>query len=462
MLKRRHFLKTGALTALAPLANFVPEPDAKSKNTVQEPKRELPLVNTSDVIVCGAGPAGIGAALSAARSGAKTTLIEVHGCLGGVWTASLLSNIIDHEGKPGIMKEIIERLDASGAQYTAKKYDAELMKWTLEEMCKEAGVEVRLHTRVTAAYRDKNDKIDYIATESFSGREAWKAKVFIDTTGNGELAARAGCGFDMGEPTTGRVQPMSLMVILSGLNEDDLVKAGYIKGYGKDGSPSESGKKKLHAEILKTGIDASYTMPSFFSIRPDMVALMVNHQYGVSATDAGAVTRATLEARNEVNKIIEGLRKLGGMWSKVRIVTTAAQIGIREGRRIHGIYTLTKEDLMRGATFEDGVCTVNFVVDIHSLVKGEGGGYGSAGVKMKPYQIPLRSLIAKDVKNLMMAGRCISGDFYAHASYRVTGNAVPMGEAAGKVAAKAAISNRLPDEVSWAECQQMGTTQKAK
>jgi hypothetical protein len=244
---------------------------------------------------------------------------------------------------------------------------------------------------------------------------------------------------------------MSLMVILSGLNEDDLVKAGYIKGYGKDGSPSATGKKKLHAEILKAGIDASYTMPSFFSIRPDMVALMVNHQYGVSATDAGAISQATVEARNEVNKIIDGLRNLGGMWSKVRIVTSAAQIGIREGRRIHGLYTLTKEDLMRGAQFEDGVCTVNFVVDIHSLVKGEGGGYGSKGVKMKPYQIPLRSLIAKDVQNLMMAGRCISGDFYAHASYRVTGNAVPMGEAAGKVAAKAALHNRLPKEVTWGE-----------
>jgi hypothetical protein len=451
MLKRRDFLKSSALTALIPTSNSLNKYLMKDDKSVIEPKRQLPIVQETDVIVCGGGPAGIGAALSAARSGAKSTLIEVHGCLGGVWTASLLSNIIDHEGKTGIMKEIIDRLDATDAQYTAKKYDAELMKWTLEQMCKEAGVDVRLHTRVSAAYKDKQKKIDFITTESFSGREAWKAKVFIDTTGNGELAARAGCGFDMGEPQTGKVQPMSLMVILSGLNEDDLVKAGYIKGYGKDGSPSETGKKKLHAEILKIGIDASYTMPSFFSIRPDMVALMVNHQYGVPASDATAISQATIEARNEVNKIIDGLRKTGGIWSKVRIVTTAAQIGIREGRRIHGLYSLTKEDLMRGAKFDDGVCTVNFVVDVHSLVKGEGGGYSNNGVKMKPYQIPLRSLIAKDVNNLMMAGRCISGDFFAHASYRVTGNAVPMGEAAGKIAAKAALTKRLPKEIEWNE-----------
>ena len=421
----------------------------RQPNAVLEPKRELPLVKETDVIVCGGGPAGMGAALSAARSGAKTTLIEVHGCLGGVWTASLLSNIIDHEGKPGLMKEIIDRMDATSAQYTAKKYDAETMKWVLEEMCKEAGVEVRLHTRVTAAYRDKRNQIDYIATESFSGREAWKAKVFIDTTGNGELAARAGCGFEVGEPGTGRVQPMSLMVILSGLNEAEMVAEGYIKGPGKEGSPSEAGKKKLHADILKAGIDASYSMPTFFAIRPDMVALMVNHQYGVSALDASAVSKATLEARNEVNRIVNALRGQGGMWANMRIVTTAAQIGIREGRRIHGLYTLTKKDLIRGATFDDGVCTVRFVVDIHSLVKGEGGGYGSNGVNMKPYQIPLRSLIAKDVDNLMMAGRCISGDFWAHASYRVTGNAVPMGEAAGKVAAKAALTNQLPKNIAW-------------
>jgi len=449
MINRRVFLKSSSLASLIPSAYLSDSNKSASEKSVLEPNRQLPIFEETDVIVCGGGPAGIGAALSAARNGAKTTLIETHGFLGGVWTASLLSNIIDHEGKAGIMKEIIDRLDITDAQYTAKKYDAELMKWTLEQMCKEAGVEVRLHTRVTAAYKNKNREIDFIATESFSGREAWKAKVFIDTTGNGELAARAGCGFDMGEPITGRVQPMSLMVILSGLSEDDLVKIGYIKGYGKAGSPSEAGKKKLHAEIKKIGIDASYSMPSFFSIRPDMVALMVNHQYGVFANDADGISKATIEARNEVNKIIDGLRKSGGIWSKVRIVTSAGQIGIREGRRIHGLYTLTKEDLIRGAEFEDGVCTVRFVVDVHSLVRGEGGGYGNNGVKMKPYQIPLRSLIAKDVDNLMMAGRCISGDFYAHASYRVTGNAVPMGEAAGKIAAKAALSNQLPKNIKW-------------
>jgi len=153
MLNRRKFLQTGAFATFSPLVSE----DALAKtnpNEVSEPKRNLPVVKETGVIVCGGGPAGVAAALSAARSGAKTTLIEVHGCLGGVWTASLLSNIIDSAGKTGIMKELIDRLNATGGQYTATKYDAELMKWTLEQMCKEAGVEVRLHTRVTAAYKD--------------------------------------------------------------------------------------------------------------------------------------------------------------------------------------------------------------------------------------------------------------------------------------------------------------------
>ncbi|CAG5002514.1 Thiamine thiazole synthase [Dyadobacter sp. CECT 9275] len=453
-MKRRNIIKAGLLGpfVLPHLVSSESNPFQKGKEgTVEEPRRSLSVVRETDVIVCGGGPAGFAAALASARSGAKTTLIELHGCLGGIWTAGLLSNIIDHENKNGIMKELIYRLDQSGAQFTAKKYDAEQMKWILEEMCREAGVEVRLHTRVTAAYQDRNKKIDFITTESFSGREAWKAKVFIDATGNGDLAARAGCGFDLGEPATGRVQPMSLMVILSGLKEADLVKEGFIEGLGKDGSPSTEGKKKLHAAILRIGFDTSYSMPSFFTIRPDSVALMMNHQYGVSAIDADAISKATIDARNEINKVISGLRATGGIWSNVRIVTSAAQIGIREGRRIHGQYMLTKEDLLKGAQFPDGVCDVKFSVDVHALAKAEGGGYSNSGIKMKPYQIPLRSLIAKDVTNLMMAGRCISGDFYAHASYRVTGNAVPMGEAAGKVAAKASLSNRLPMAVNWSE-----------
>ena len=446
-MKRRSALKNLSLAALAPLSfPSLASGAPLAANEFKEPSRRISIVKETDVIVCGGGPAGIAAAISAARTGAKTTLIEMYGCLGGIWTAGLLSNLIDYQDKPGIMKEIVDRLEKTNAQHTAKVYDAELMKWVLDQMCMEAGVEIRLHTRITAAYRNSRNRLEHIVTESFSGREAWKAKVFIDTTGNGDLAAYAGCKFDVGHPETGQVQPMSLMAILTGIDEDKLNEAGFMK---EKGTTSEPSKGFFYNEIKRAGMEASYTKPTLFGVRPGLVAMMANHEYGVSAMDANQMTQATLAARAEVNGIINGLRGLGGVWSDVRIVATGAQIGVREARRIQGHYTVTSDDLINGARFEDGICRVNFVVDVHSLEKKSGGGYSSHGIKAKPYDIPLRSLIAKDVDGLMMAGRCISGDFFAHASYRVTGNAVAMGEAAGKTAGYAALNDLLPKNVAF-------------
>jgi ribulose 1,5-bisphosphate synthetase/thiazole synthase len=158
MNNRRSFLKIGASASIATIAGFSlsaaesGKPKTKGGSFV-EPTRLLPVATETDVIVCGGGPAGFAAAVSAARTGAKTTLIESHGCLGGVWTAGLLSNLIDYQNKPGIMKELVHQLEKSDAQYSAKVYDAELMKLLLEQMCLEAGVEIRLHTRLVAAYK---------------------------------------------------------------------------------------------------------------------------------------------------------------------------------------------------------------------------------------------------------------------------------------------------------------------
>ncbi len=419
------------------------------KNVLTEPSRKTNVVKETDVIVCGGGPAGIAAAISAARSGANTTLIELYGCLGGIWTTGLLSYIIDYETKPGIMQELVSTLESYDAQYHAKIYDAELMKLVLDKMCKDAGVNVRLYTRVTGAYIGSNNQLEYITTESFSGREAWKAKTFIDTTGNGDVGALAGCNFSIGHPETGKTQPMSLMAILTGLDENEVSEAGYMSAKG--GDPTGDQKNWFYREIAKAGVEASYTRPTLFSIRPGLVCMMANHQYGASALNSDQLTQATIEARAEVNRIVNGLRSLGGIWRNLRMVTSGSQIGIREARRIHGRYMITAEDLIKGAQFEDAVCKVNFGVDVHSLDRSDGGGYGSEGVRSKPYEIPLRALIAKDVDGLMMAGRCISGDFFAHASYRVTGNAVSMGEAAGKTAAFAALNNKPPRLVNYTD-----------
>ncbi|MBL8992654.1 MAG: FAD-dependent oxidoreductase [Spirochaetia bacterium] len=177
---------------------------------------------------------------------------------------------------------------------------------------------------------------------------------------------------------------------------------------------------------------------------------MANHQYGVQCDDAVKISLATVEARAELHRLIGGLRSLGGVWENVRIVATGAQLGVREGRRLHGRATLTLQNLIDGARFPDSVCRATFCVDIHSTNPArDGKGLHGANAKTLPYDIPAGALISRDISNLMMAGRCISGDFFAHGSYRVTGNAVAMGEAAGWIAARAAVLAVLPQDVAF-------------
>ena len=415
----------------------MPTPANPDPTVFSEPTRRTRVAANCDVLICGGGPAGIAAAIASAREGARTTLIELHGCLGGVWTAGALSWILDHENKPGIMAEILERLQAGGFRSRladgtwTNAYDPEGMKSVLEEMCLQAGVHIRLHTRVVAAGVDETKRVTHVITESKSGREAWTAGMFVDATGDGDLAAAAGCGFDMGRDEDGHTQPMSLMALLTGLDADQV--RGFISDEGLPwGVPLEA----LRAEVVRAGVEPSYAKPTLFRIHDNLYTLMANHQYLVKGTNADDVSRAMLEARAEVRRIVDGLRKLGGCWANLRLVSTGAQIGVREGRRIHGRYTVTADDLREGARHDDAVTEVAFCVDIHSVDPKKDKGLHTGGIKTKPYQIPLRALIAKDVEGLLLAGRCISGDFFAHASYRVTGNSVATGEAAGRYAAK--------------------------
>ena len=298
----------------------------------------------------------------------------------------------------------------------------------------EAGIRIRLHTRVVAAGVDETKRLTHVITESKSGREAWSASMFVDATGDGDLAAAAGCGFDMGRDEDGHTQPMSLLAILAGIEADQV--RGFISDEGLPwGVPLEA----LRKEMNLAGVEPSYSKPTLFRIHDNLFTLMANHQYLVKGTNADDLSRATLEARAEVRRIVDGLRSLGGCWANLRLVSTGAQIGVREGRRIHGRYTVTADDLRNGAQHEDAAADVTFCVDIHSVDPTKDKGLHTGGIKTKPYQIPLRALIARDVDGLLLAGRCISGDFFAHASYRVTGNAVATGEAAGRHAAKVAL-----------------------
>jgi hypothetical protein len=450
---RRAFLTSGTGAAAALSAGLArgagaeePPPDA-----YREPARDVTIVEHDDVIVCGGGPACVAAAVAAARAGAKTRLLEVNGCLGGVWTAGLLSWILDAANKTGIMREMLAELarrEASAKYGSSIGYDVERMKRMLEAMCLEAGVKIRLHTRVVAAVRHEPNRLRLALTESKSGRQAWSADVFVDATGDGDLAAQAGCGFDVGRPESGETQPMSLIVLLVGIEPETM--APFVRGLA-EARGERNPKGRLLEEMRRAGVEPSYSQPTLFYIREGLFSMMANHEYGIAATDAAGITEATLRARAEVHRLVDGLRSLGGPWKNVQIVATPEQIGVREGRRVHGLYEVTREDLIAGTEHDDAVCRVTFPVDVHSTDPGKDKGIMREGVRARPYDIPYRALIARDVDGLLMAGRCISGDFIAHSSYRVTGNAVAMGEAAGAGAAIAARTKRRAQDVPWPE-----------
>ncbi len=452
---RRHFLRaafSGALVTPAALNAAEVEGAIASGSSFHEPARDLPLVADADVIVCGAGPAGVTAAITAARAGAKVRLFEWRGCLGGVWTAGLLGYFLDFD-KPGFAKELLKLLEARelrrGTSMKSICYEPEGLKLVLEELCVEAGVQFQLHTRVAAAYREGR-RLTTIATESKSGRQAWRAPVFIDTTGDGDLGALAGCSFEIGESADCPCQPMSLNALL--VCKDAEALRAFI--HGSDPSKADGvAKDAFRAEIERAGFFPSYSKPTLWQVRDNLLLVMMNHEYGTKPFEADKVTEATVRARSELNRIVNGLRKLGSCWEGLQIAATAEQIGVRDGRRIAGRYTVNRDDVASGAIQDDAVVKATFPVDIHAITADHNktAAYHNGGVKVKPYDIPLRALIARDVDGLMMAGRCISGDFIAHASYRVTGNAVGMGEGAGVIAALAAKSGRLPHEVPWSE-----------
>ncbi len=405
-----------------------------------EHARDIPVVRETDVLVCGGGPAGIAAAFTAARAGARVLLLERHPFLGGVWTAGALTIIIDSEHKDGLNRELRARLEArSGALYHKlwpewPVYGIEAMKSLLDNMVEETGVEVQLYTHVVAVAR-AGARISGVYTESKSGREFIKAHVIIDTTGDGDVAAQAGCAFEFGRPSDGKTQPMTLY--------------GRIGGYKGDA---------VHIQPLldiarRAGMEPSYGDVTLFPQpgQPGIFMLMATHLYG-SGIDARNLTRAEMQGRKEIRRLVEVYRcEAGPAWKDVFLIDTGPFLGIRESRRIIGRHYLTVQELQAGTHFEDSICQVRFIADIHHPDPAEGSGL--THVFFPNYGIPYRCLLARDVDNLLMAGRCISGDHIAFASYRVTGNAVATGEAAGLAAALSVENGIEPCEIDVRELQ---------
>jgi hypothetical protein len=414
---------------------------AVDRSHVVEALRHTPVAADVDVLVAGGGPAGVGAALAAAREGAKTLLMERHGMLGGVWTAGLLNPFFDFNRKGWLVAELIESLKAAAAWKTwrwSATFDTEVMKRVLEEKFAAAGIEWWYHSMVVDAVVERG-RVRGAIIESKSGREAVLAKAVVDCTGDGDVAARAGAPYDLGRLTDGLMQPLTLMFEIEGIGDFEQKDAfdlydrmaGAISGHGLG---------------VKLPIERVNYAPWIITVpRPGAAAVQHTHVYRVNPLDARALTRATVAARRQAHEAVEVFKHLPGL-ERVRLVQTAPAIGVREARRVRGHYMLTLEDLQAGRRFEDAVTFGAFAVDIHEPAPGSGVPSGHHA-KMKPYEIPYRCLLPQGAGGLLVAGRCISGTHEAHASYRVTGTAMAMGQAAGLAAARAVQDNCLPSDL---------------
>lgn len=445
-MKRRHFLQAaGAAAAGATLRttrSLAQEAEniSTDRSVVLEKPRRTPVVADVDVLVVGAGPAGVGAALAAARGGARVLLVERHGMLGGIWTAGLLNPFYDFKRKGWLVAEMIQRLEAAGAWADWKgsgSFDTEVMKITLESLMAEAGVEFWYYSFAVDTIVE-NGSVRGAIIESKSGREAVLAKVVIDASGDGDVAAHAGAPFQLGRLEDGMCQPMTLMFEVTG-----------VKNY------TQNSGEELYDQMVR--VIAEHDLPvklPFARVgyapwvihfpRPDTADVEATHIYGVSGLDTRQLTHAAVEGRRQAHDLVRVMRHIAGL-EHVQLTQTAPGIGVRECRRIEGQYTLTLDDLRAGRDWPDAITFCGFNVDIHN-VQNPDDSAASHGTSCA-YGIPYRCLLPRTLDNLLVAGRCISGTHEAHASYRVTGTCMAMGQAAGLAAAIAVTEGKPPADL---------------
>ena len=404
-------------------------------------------VLTYDVVVAGGGVAGVAAALNAARNGVKTALIDSGGELGGDITKGLVPQLLDPTGKGGFVKEILDylnagehtsarrgpRYDENGKKIPGTVIELEYLKYFLDRSLRDAGVDVLYHSMVCAAETD-NGSITSVMIATEAGNYALQAKIFIDATGNGQLAAMVGCDYEYGHPETHQPQPASIGLLVTGLTEEytssEEGRAALIERMKQAGEPFASGNPKL----IHNPADNCWNVLGEFE-----------DQHEVPHDDILGLSNATRDGRIASFEFAEAL-KVFPEFAHMTILQSSGHLGIREGKRIIGKYQLNYDDVTTGSRFEDGICLVRFGIDVHPISPDDTRDH-KGGKRVVPYHIPYRCLLPLGCSNLLLAGRCISGDFYAHASYRVACDVIPTGEAAGYAAAVCVKENILPDAV---------------
>lgn len=416
-------------------------------------KNEIEEIADVDVLVAGAGPAGICAAVSAARQGAKVLLIERYGAVGGNLTLGNVSPILGRVSEGTMYDEVIALLSEKHADEQKVEtrngkeihIDAEEAKGILIKLLNDSGVKVMLQSGVCDVIKEGNIVCGAVLTTPM-GMCAVKAKRIIDATGDGTVAFLAGCEYKMGRESDGRTQPVTLEFTISGVDESRAIMCfgGSDPVTLPDGKKySEFCKECEQNGILPKNVSIVRLHRTFYSGERNVNATQMNE---ISGLDTADLYKAEVELRNQIDRVVDFLRKYIPGYENCMLKTTADTLGVRETRRIMGEYVMCDTDVEQGKNYDDAIVhNAWFLIDIHNP---SGGGQAEGHSKMaQPYDIRYGALLPLGVENLLTAGRCISGTHRAHASYRVMAICMATGEAAGIAAALSIKENVMPRDL---------------
>ncbi|SDD69352.1 FAD dependent oxidoreductase [Paenibacillus sp. UNCCL117] len=452
-------------------------------NYIEEPARRIPVVAEPDVLVVGGGPAGIGAAVAAARNGAKVLLIERYGFVGGNLTVAMVNPMFtfhDIQGKQvirGVAGELVDRLvaktvspghvtDLTFDNASMSPFDPEGMKLVLFELLEEAGVELMLHTTFADAYTDDQGRVTGVIVENKSGRQAIHPKLVIDCSADADVVARIGAPFVKGRESDGAMQPVTLFYRVAGVDIPGLkawMKAN--RQLLKDAPTDEEidaqsalaflGMKEIIKQAMENGDypkDAAPRILMYELPQQGQFAVNCTRLQGIDGTNVADLTRAEVETRKQAWAVTEFMKRHIGGFEQAYMLDTGVQVGVRETRHIVGDYTMTEDDVLSSRAFEDGIACGTFAIDIHPP-EGEQQVFTGSGKAV--YEIPYRSLLPQGVHNVLVAGRCISATHNAFGSVRVMATAMGIGQGAGTAGALAVKRGLTTREVDAGEVRRL-------
>ena len=394
----------------------------------------------TDVLVLGGGPSGFAAAYTAAKSGAEVILVEQSGDVGGMSTSGLMSHWTGSCGSPlyyEIQKRTSENNEGEFKNKITNLIDPEKLKTLYLEMLDEVGCRLMLYTFAEDAICD-GDKVVGATVINKSGRTDIWAKVTIDATGDGDIAARAGAEFILGRESDNRMQPATLMFKVGGVDYDRAVFLGSFE------STFETPAGELQALAREHIPYPAGHILTYKTTLPGVVTCNMTNSVDIDGTDADDLTKATLTCRRQMDDIIKYLRRFVPGYENCFIISSASFIGIRETRHFKGKYTLNEQDILEAKVFDDYVVKdAYFNFDVHNIM---GAGLDKTGAQKhfsqkNGYTIPYRCLIPEIKENLLLCGRNISGTHMAHSNFRAMPICVGIGEAAGAAAYIATVHN---------------------